>query len=143
MKNVQLLDCTLRDGGYINDWNWGYENTKDIIKTLVKADIDVVEVGFLRNIEKYDSNITVSLSVLLFSSITMFVESSELPIIATVLSSVAFGWKRLCLFEQLTINAQNTMIRMILPAFIVRLFYFKLCIHVYFQLQSYLVFVGR
>ncbi len=60
MKNVQLLDCTLRDGGYINDWNWGYENTKDIIKTLVKADIDVVEVGFLRNIEKYDSNITVS-----------------------------------------------------------------------------------
>jgi 4-hydroxy 2-oxovalerate aldolase len=23
MADVKLLDCTLRDGGYINDWHWG------------------------------------------------------------------------------------------------------------------------
>lgn len=59
MKNVQLLDCTLRDGGYINNWNWGYENARDIIETLAKSDIDVIEVGFLRNVEKYNPDITV------------------------------------------------------------------------------------
>ncbi len=60
MRDIQLLDCTLRDGGYINNWNWGYENAKDILETLVKADIEVVEVGFLRNIKAYDGDITVS-----------------------------------------------------------------------------------
>ncbi|MCI9337711.1 MAG: hypothetical protein HFH93_09245 [Lachnospiraceae bacterium] len=63
MNDVQLLDCTLRDGGYINNWIWGFENARDIIATLVKADIDVVEVGFLRDIEKYDANITVCDSI--------------------------------------------------------------------------------
>lgn len=60
MKDIQILDCTLRDGGYINHWNWGFENAKDIVETLVKADVEVVEVGFLRNIEKYNPDITVS-----------------------------------------------------------------------------------
>ena len=23
MDNIKVLDCTLRDGGYINDWNFG------------------------------------------------------------------------------------------------------------------------
>ena len=23
MSNVKVLDCTLRDGGYINNWNFG------------------------------------------------------------------------------------------------------------------------
>ena len=59
MENLMLLDCTLRDGGYINDWNWGYKKAKDIISMLVKANIDVVEVGFLRDIEVYNKNITV------------------------------------------------------------------------------------
>lgn len=33
MKNyeVKLLDCTLRDGGYVNNWNWGYDVAKDIV----------------------------------------------------------------------------------------------------------------
>ena len=25
MKQVKLLDCTLRDGGYVNDWEFGGE----------------------------------------------------------------------------------------------------------------------
>lgn len=23
MKEITLLDCTLRDGGYVNNWNFG------------------------------------------------------------------------------------------------------------------------
>jgi Isopropylmalate/homocitrate/citramalate synthases len=59
ITDLILLDCTLRDGGYINNWNWGFETAKNIIYSLVKSGVDVVEVGFLRNIESYDKNITV------------------------------------------------------------------------------------
>lgn len=49
MANIKLLDCTLRDGGYINDWNFGFHTTRDIIRKLVDSQVDYVEVGFLRN----------------------------------------------------------------------------------------------
>lgn len=52
-SKIKLLDCTLRDGGYINDWNFGYYTIRDIIKKLVEAQADYVEVGFLRDCE-YD-----------------------------------------------------------------------------------------
>lgn len=51
--NIKLLDCTLRDGGYINNWNFGKYNIKEIIRELVKARIDIIEVGFLRKAEDY------------------------------------------------------------------------------------------
>lgn len=57
--DLGLLDCTLRDGGYVNDWNWGYDRARAIIQSLVKAEIDVVEVGFLRNVREYNPDITV------------------------------------------------------------------------------------
>ena len=57
--DLKLLDCTLRDGGYVNDWNWGYQKARNIIKALVKANVDFVEVGFLRNVEGYNPDITV------------------------------------------------------------------------------------
>lgn len=58
MKNIFLLDCTLRDGGYINDWNFGNTSIKNIIHKLVESNIDYIEVGFLRN-DNYDANRTV------------------------------------------------------------------------------------
>ena len=51
MTNIKLLDCTLRDGGYINDWNFGYHTIKSIIRQLVDSQVDYVEIGFLRNCE--------------------------------------------------------------------------------------------
>lgn len=55
MTNIKLLDCTLRDGGYINDWNFGCHTIKSIIKLLVDSQVDYVEIGFLRNCE-YDKD---------------------------------------------------------------------------------------
>lgn len=57
--DLRLLDCTLRDGGYVNDWNWGFQKAREIIQALVNANVDVVEVGFLRNVEVYNPDITV------------------------------------------------------------------------------------
>lgn len=57
--NLMLLDCTLRDGGYVNNWDFGFETAKSIIRLLTKSGIDVVEVGFLRNVDGYNPSITV------------------------------------------------------------------------------------
>lgn len=57
--DIKLLDCTLRDGGYVNDWKWEFKRTREIILALVRASVDIVEVGFLRNVDKYNPDITV------------------------------------------------------------------------------------
>ena len=47
MSNIKILDCTLRDGGYINNWNFGKKNIETITKNLADAGVDVIEIGFL------------------------------------------------------------------------------------------------
>lgn len=56
MRNVQILDCTLRDGGFVNDWNFGMGSIVSIIGRLVKAGIDIIEVGFIDNRRQHDLN---------------------------------------------------------------------------------------
>lgn len=58
MNNIQVLDCTLRDGGYCNQWKFGYENIHKIVSGLLEANIDIVECGFLTDKVKYDCNMT-------------------------------------------------------------------------------------
>lgn len=55
---IKLLDCTLRDGGYINNWEFGYNSIRDTINELEKTNLDIIELGFLKN-ESYDNNRTV------------------------------------------------------------------------------------
>lgn len=45
---VKLLDCTLRDGGYINDWRFGEKQIGEIAKCLVDTNVDIIELGFLK-----------------------------------------------------------------------------------------------
>lgn len=49
MDRITLLDCTLRDGGYINDWRFGKEAIVDIIDKLEDAKVDILELGFMKN----------------------------------------------------------------------------------------------
>lgn len=56
MKNIKLLDCTLRDGGYVNDWEFGHSNMSSILERLVSADVDIIEIGFLDQRRKFDMN---------------------------------------------------------------------------------------
>ncbi len=49
MSHVKLLDCTLRDGAYLIDKQFGDTNIKGIISGLVKTGIDCIEIGFLQN----------------------------------------------------------------------------------------------
>lgn len=49
MSDIKLLDCTLRDGGYINDWNFGEYTIREILAKLIESGVDYIEVGFLRD----------------------------------------------------------------------------------------------
>lgn len=58
MNKIQILDCTLRDGGYCNQWNFGYDNICKITQKLSQAGIDVIECGFLTNKIVYNRDVT-------------------------------------------------------------------------------------
>lgn len=56
MKNIQLLDCTLRDGGYINDWEFGHDTLVNVFERVVSAGVDIIEIGFLDDRREFDIN---------------------------------------------------------------------------------------
>ncbi len=47
MHNVKLLDCTLRDGGYINQWDFSSRQIASAVENLTKSGIDYIEMGYL------------------------------------------------------------------------------------------------
>ncbi|MDR0983108.1 MAG: aldolase catalytic domain-containing protein [Culturomica sp.] len=49
MSKYNLLDCTLRDGGYIVNWDFEEQNIKNIAQGMVEAKMDYVEIGYLNN----------------------------------------------------------------------------------------------
>ena len=55
MGRTYLLDCTLRDGGYINDWMFGEETIKGFHKKISQTGVEIFEVGFMKG-DKYDPN---------------------------------------------------------------------------------------
>ena len=46
MKKTTLLDCTLRDGGYYNNWDFSNELVNEYLKVMSLIGIDYVELGF-------------------------------------------------------------------------------------------------
>ena len=54
---VKILDCTLRDGGHLNNCEFGYSIIKKIIQNLSNSNIDIIEIGFLEDCI-YDKNKT-------------------------------------------------------------------------------------
>lgn len=60
MNNMKrLLDCTLRDGGFVNDWEFGHGNIVSIFERLVSSNIDIIEIGFLDERRQFDRNRTI------------------------------------------------------------------------------------
>ncbi|WP_044292848.1 hypothetical protein [Robinsoniella peoriensis] len=49
MKKIKILDCTLRDGGYVNNWEFGYNNICNIRNKLEITGADILELGFMRD----------------------------------------------------------------------------------------------
>ncbi len=88
MSKIHILDCTLRDGGYINKWNFGKENIREIITNLDAANVDIVECGFLRDVP-YSEDVSVYSCV---SQITPFItpkKESSLYVAMIALGDIA------------------------------------------------------
>ena len=47
MKSIEVLDCTLRDGGYVNEWAFGFDNAREITELVSYSGTKFVEVGFI------------------------------------------------------------------------------------------------
>ena len=56
MRKISLLDCTLRDGGYVNDWKFGRDNLISIFERLVDTNVDIIEIGFLDERRPFDND---------------------------------------------------------------------------------------
>ena len=50
-NSIKILDCTLRDGGYINNWDFKIDSIESILSNLAHAGIDYIECGFLKETE--------------------------------------------------------------------------------------------
>ena len=44
--NFFTSDCTLRDGGYYNNWNFGTNLIQRYLNIMAEINIDYVEIGF-------------------------------------------------------------------------------------------------
>jgi len=49
MNNTKICDCTLRDGGYYNQWDFSKSVVDEYIKAANNLPIDYIEVGYRNN----------------------------------------------------------------------------------------------
>ena len=46
LNKTEILDCTLRDGGYYNNWDFSIELIQKYIHAVQMAGVDYVELGY-------------------------------------------------------------------------------------------------
>ena len=47
MNNLKVLDVTLRDGGCVNDFNFGQAYMEKILAALEESEVDIIEMGYI------------------------------------------------------------------------------------------------
>lgn len=45
-EKVKLLDCTVRDGGLVNDWDFSVEFVRDLYNRLSESGVEYMEIGY-------------------------------------------------------------------------------------------------
>ena len=65
-NKVHLIDCTLRDGGYYNNWNFSKSFIQKYLNTISKTEIKNVEIGFLTIPENRNKGLTANCNKLFF-----------------------------------------------------------------------------
>ena len=46
LNKITVLDCTLRDGGYYNNWDFSSRIAQDYLNAMSNSGIKFVELGF-------------------------------------------------------------------------------------------------
>ena len=60
---ISVLDCTLRDGGYINNWKFPLNQIIRLLESLDKSNVDIVELGYLNDKSEQDIDSTLFESI--------------------------------------------------------------------------------
>jgi len=76
MGKYKILDCTLRDGGYINEWNFSEKISNAIHNSLVEAKIEILECGYLTD-KKSKPNSTLFQSIKEFEAYIPVIKSEN------------------------------------------------------------------
>lgn len=50
---IKVLDCTIRDGGLMNNWQFDDRFVRNVFMALSKAGVDVMEIGYLSSEKSY------------------------------------------------------------------------------------------
>ena len=74
MEDICVLDCTLRDGGRIIDCAFNDNEIAQISKKLSQANIDLIEMGFIRDKREYHGNTTFFTSM---NQVTPFIDKTN------------------------------------------------------------------
>tara|TARA_B110000037_G_C17125658_1_gene507942 strand:- start:3064 stop:3228 length:165 start_codon:yes stop_codon:yes gene_type:complete len=48
---MELMDCTIRDGGYVNNWEFTDEEVKELYKACSLEGFNYFEIGFRTRID--------------------------------------------------------------------------------------------
>lgn len=46
LNKAKILDCTIRDGGLVNNWNFSVEFVRELYEALNAAGVDYMEIGY-------------------------------------------------------------------------------------------------
>jgi len=82
--DIRLLDCTLRDGGYVNDWNFGLNTTISVIERLIEANVDVIEVGFLDERQPFNIERTIQPDTTCFDKLLTGIDRKNSMMVAMI-----------------------------------------------------------
>lgn len=52
-----ILDCTIRDGGYVNNWRFDKKMVREVYRALSKSGMDYVELGFRGTEKNFDPKV--------------------------------------------------------------------------------------
>ena len=52
-KEIKVLDCTVRDGGLMNKWQFSKDFVKSVYDANVKAGVDYMEIGYISSSDQF------------------------------------------------------------------------------------------
>jgi len=54
---IKVIDCTVRDGGLMNKWQFSFDFVRDVYEALSRAGVDYMEIGYLSSESAFDRNV--------------------------------------------------------------------------------------
>ncbi|NQT33354.1 MAG: DUF115 domain-containing protein [Candidatus Omnitrophica bacterium] len=51
---LEVLDCTIRDGGYLNNWHFDVKMVKELYRKISRSGVDTIELGFKNKPDRDD-----------------------------------------------------------------------------------------